>query len=333
MRGVYDRFTKQGINLSAYNNLEIANDIVYVMEQLGYDKFSVFGSSFGTLVAQYLLLHHDERLVSVVMNATVDLNRALYGMHTNSLNALDTLFERCANNEKYAAAFPDLKKRFIALLEKLNAHPEKITVKYGVDGKDYEVIFNGNKLSVWLFAEMYWNTQIPLTLHKLLAGDYSEIQARPGMIFPIHEFSNGLSLSILFSELPEIKQGDLPINGEYASFVKGCGTMIFSPLFLSKAQEAWPVRKVSSAQKTLTTDVPILMLSGEMDHVCPPSYATELSEKLKNAHLFVFPGVAHSPVDVGRCGILMTKEFFDDPSKAPDSACMSVFKSEFVLPE
>lgn len=333
LKVVYNRFANQGVNLSAYNNFEIANDVVYVMEQLGYDKFSIFGSSFGTLIAQHLLLNHSEHLVSAVMNATVDINRALYGMHTNSINTLDAIFEKCKKDKKYAVAFPDLKTRFITLLENLNAHPDTILVKYPVDGKTYRVLLNGNKLAVWLFSEMYWNTQIPLTLHKLLSGDYSEIQERPGMIFPLHEFSNGLSLSIFLSEYPNILDEYIPLDGEYSNFVKGCGTMIFTPYFLKNAQKVWSVSDVSNAEKSIETDVPTLMLSGEMDHVCPPSYAIELSKTLRNAYLYIFPGVAHSPIDIGMCGILMMKEFIDNPSKAPDNSCMSEFRDEFIVPQ
>ena len=40
----------------------------------------------------------------------------------------------------------------------------------------------------------------------------------------------------------------------------------------------------------LVSDVPTLMLSGELDHVCPPDYARDLSKNLENAYLYVFPG-------------------------------------------
>ncbi len=331
LRVVYKRFSQQGVNLSAYNNYEIANDIVFVMKQLGYDAFSIFGSSFGTLVAQHLLLNHSEHLVSVVMNATVDINKGLYGMHTNSIKMLDTIFEKCKNDKKYAVAFPDLKNRFLTLLENLNEHPDTIMVKYPADGNTYNVVLNGNKVAVWLFGEMYWNTQIPLTLHKLLSGDYSEIQERPGLIFPLHEFSNGLSLSIFLSEFPNIKDEYIPLDDEYSGFVKGVGTMLFTPYFLKQAQKVWSVGNVSSANKSIVSDVPTLMLNGEMDHVISPSYVTELSKTLKNAYPYIFPGVAHSPIDVGACGIMMMKEFIDNPLKAPDSSCMSEFRDTFIM--
>ncbi len=65
LQSAYDRLVQEGVNLSAFNDYEIANDIVFVMEQLNYEKFSVFGSSFGTLVTEHLLLNHSEHLVSV----------------------------------------------------------------------------------------------------------------------------------------------------------------------------------------------------------------------------------------------------------------------------
>ena len=95
LQSAYKRFESQGVNLSAYNNYEIANDIVFVMENLNYQKFSVFGASFGTLVVQHLLLNHSEHITSAVMNAVVDINHAFGNMHTNSLKTLDEIFENC----------------------------------------------------------------------------------------------------------------------------------------------------------------------------------------------------------------------------------------------
>lgn len=333
LQSVYDRFEEEGINLSAYNDYEIANDIVFVMHQFGYDKFSVFGSSFGTLVAQHLLLNHSEHLAFVTMNAVVDINNGLPGMHSNSIKTLNAIFEKCENDPELNQAYPDLKNRFLALLKRLNEKPVTLQVKYAKDAKIYDVVFNGNKLAVWVFGQMYWDAQIPSTLHKILSGDYSQIINGPGMIFPLADFSNGLSLSIIISESSNYMEEDIPLENEYIDFVKGCGTMIFTPYFLNQAKKIWQVNDLQNKNISLVSDVPTLMYSGEMDHVCPPAYAMELAEKLQNSHLYVFPGIAHSPIDFGPCGITMMKEFIDNPAKAPDSTCMQGFQSGFNLPE
>ena len=332
LQNVYNRFTSEGVNLSAFNSFEISNEIAYVMKQLGYEKFSLFGTSYGTMVAQNLLLNHSDRLVSVVMNGTMDLNRGGYDMHTNMINMLDSIFEKCQNDTKYAASFPDLKNRFIDLLKRLNEKPDTIMAKYWVDGNTYKVVLNGNRLSVWLFNQMYGNTQIPLTIHKILSGDYSEIIENPGLIFPLHEFSMGLSLSVFLSETSDIKPNNIPIDGEYADLVRGCATSLFTPYFWNKAKNIWKVSS-TDANKSIVTSVPILLLAGKMDYLCLPSYAIEFSKKQKNSYLYIFEGVAHSPVDQGSCAIMMLKEFFDNPTKAPDNSCMKEFQHEFILPE
>jgi len=333
LQSAYDRLGKEGVNLSAYNDYEIANDIVFVMEQLSYGKFSIFGSSFGTLVTEHLLMNHSEHLVSVTMNAVVDINKAMPGMHTNSIQALEDIFEKCENDPELSQAYPDLKNRFLSTLKRLNESPDILYIEYGENGEMYKIPLSGNKLSVWLFGMMYWDAQIPATLDKILSGDYSKIIQNPGMIFPLNEFSYGLSLSILLSEYSNFEEGDIPLNNEYADYVKGCGMMLFTPYFLSHAKEVWKVNDLQKNNITLISDVPTLILSGEMDHVCPPNYARDLSKNLENSYLYVFPGIAHSPIDFGPCGIMMMKEFIDNPSKAPNSSCVDQFQSGFKLPE
>ena len=328
----YNRFEEQDIDLSAFNTLETSNEIAYVMEHLGYEKFSIFGTSYGTEVAQYLLMNHSDQLVSVVMNGIMDINLGGYHMHTSLISTLDSMFYMCENDPKYADSYTNLKANFLALIKRLNEKPDTIMAKNWVDGSTHKILLTGSRLSVWLFNQMYANTQLPLTLQKLVDGDYSPIINNPGLIFPQPDFSMGLSLSVFLSETSDIKPENIPIEGEYADLIKGTSTTMFGPYFWNKAKEVWKVNSVD-ANKSFVTDVPMLMLSGEMDYLCLPSYSKKLADKQKNAYLFIFEGVAHSPVDRGDCAIMMLKEFFDNPTKAPDNSCMQEFQSGFILPE
>lgn len=332
LKTAHEKFTKEGIDLSAFNTLETSNEVAYVMQQLGYDKFSIFGTSYGTEIVQYLLMNHPERLTSVVMNGTMDITRGGYDMHTNLIMALEALFGKINNDPIYAKAYPDLKNRFLGKLKNLNVNPEPINIKYWRDQKDYKVLLNGNRVAVWLFHQMYTNTQIQLSIHKITNGDYSEIIASPGLIFPIPEFSTGLSLSVFLSETADIKPENIPDSGEYAELVKGTTMSLFGPYFWNKAKTVWPV-KAKAETKQIITDVPILMLAGKMDYLCLPSYAKQFAEKQQNSYLYLFDDVAHSPVDKGDCAIMMLKEFFDNPDQAPDNSCMKKYQHEIALPK
>ena len=331
LKSAYEKFTAAGINLSAFNTLETSNEVVYTMKKLGYDKFSIFGTSYGTEIVQYILMNHPEHLTSVVMNGTMDITRGGYDMHTNLIKVLDSLFEKIREDSVYSKAYPDLKSRFLEKLKNLNALSDTINVRYWRNQKDYKVVLNGNRVAVWLFHQMYTNTQIQLSIFKIVNGDYSEIVANPGLIFPIPEFSTGLSLSMFLSETSEIKPENIPDRGEYADLIKGTSLSLFGPYFWNKAKTVWPV-KAKADTKQIITDIPTLMLAGKMDYLCLPSYAKQFAENQQNTYLYLFDDVAHSPVDKGDCAILMLKEFFDNPYQAPDNSCMNAYQHEMVLP-
>lgn len=56
------RFEREGVNLSAYNNVETAADIAMIMSHLGYEKFNLVGSSAGTMVAHHVMRDYPEML-------------------------------------------------------------------------------------------------------------------------------------------------------------------------------------------------------------------------------------------------------------------------------
>ena len=128
------------------------------------------------------------------------------------------------------------------------------------------------------------------------------------------------------------ESGATDTNLGNADLIKGMSTTMFGPYFWNKAKEVWKVKSVEE-NKSFVSNVPMLLLSGSMDYLCLPSYAQEFSKKQKSAYHYIFDGVAHSPVDSGDCGILMLKEFFDNPTKAPNSSCVQEFHSGFSVPE
>lgn len=327
----YKNLSKQGINLSAFNTYEISNEIAYVMQQLGYEKFSFFGTSYGTEIAQYLLINHTDRMTSVVMNGVMDITMGGHHMHTSLIHTLDTLFENLQHHPEYSKAYPDLKNRFLLKITELNEIPDTVNIKYSKNQEEYKVLLNGNRVALWIFHQMYSNTQIQLAINKIINGDYSDIIDYPGLIFPIPEFSTGLSLSVFLSETKNIRQESIPLETEYSDLIKGSTLSLFGPYFLKKADNVWMVNELK-APEMIETDVPILLLSGKMDYLCRPAYAKQLAAKQKYSYLYIFEDVVHSPVDRGECAIMMLKEFFDNPNKAPNSACMDEYKHKLILP-
>jgi pimeloyl-ACP methyl ester carboxylesterase len=331
MRASYDRFQKEGINLSAYNNVETAADIAMIMTTLGYDKFNMFGSSAGTMVAQHVMRDYPQRVRSVVLNAAVPLGQPFFrNMMLNASKSLERMFKLSEADEACKAAYPDMEEKFFAYLKQLNKEPVTIPVKHPGSGEEVSFVLNGDRLSTWIFTSMYFNTQIPYALSKLMAGDYSELQNSANIFFPMHNFSYGLSYTVFSSESMDFTVEDIEVCGRYSAFADSM-SMFFCPSLLAQAQEFWKVEPLeSSLLKPLKSDIPTLIFNGEMDHVLPTDYIKEMASNLSNGYMYLFPGVAHSPIDAGSCGFMMALEFLADPTKAPNSACMESFKHEFL---
>ena len=331
MRASYDRFQKEGINLSAYNNAETAADIAMIMTTLGYDKFNMFGSSAGTIIAQHVMRDYPQRVRCVVLNAAVPFGHPFFrNMMSNASESLERMFEQCQADEACNAAYPDMEEKFFAYLEQLNKEPVTIRVKNPESGEEVSFVLNGDRLSTWIFASMYFNTQMPYSLSKLMAGDYSELQNSANIFFPMHNFSYGLSYTVFSSESMDFTVEEIGVCGRYSTFVDGM-SMFFGPKLLAKANEFLKVKPLeSSLLKPLKSDIPTLILNGQMDHVLPTAYIKDMASNLSNGYMYLFPGVAHSPIDAGPCAFIMAMEFLADPTKAPDNACMKDFKHEFL---
>jgi pimeloyl-ACP methyl ester carboxylesterase len=334
IEAIQKRFADEGINLSAYNYWETASDVAFVMEQLGYEKYFVFGSSAGTILAQYLLMDHSEHLAGLVLNAVVDIGPGFNNMYVACIDKLESLFMEVERTEKYTKAYPDLKKRFLNTLDALNESPDLITVNLPGQEGTYDIVLNGDRISLWLFSEMYWNTQLPLSIHKIINRDYSELIDRPGFFFPMQTFSNGSSWSMILNGWPDPTAEQVPTEGEYKAFVEGMSTMIYGPSFMMKMRDIWQVDYLSDQSKPMATNVPTLMLNGEEDIFCLSQHAQELSDSFERSYCYIFKGIAHSPVDAGPCGIMLIKQFLDNPLVEPDASCLEDFKNEYeyVLP-
>jgi pimeloyl-ACP methyl ester carboxylesterase len=329
-----EEFDKQGINLSAYNYWETASDLAFVMEKLGYEKFFAFGNSAGTIVAQYLLMEHSDHLAGLVLNAVANVPPGFNNMIVTSVDKLESIFSEIKENEKYARAYPDLKKRFLNALVELNESPDTITVQFQ-EGEDSEIVLNGDRVVDWLFSQMYWNTQLPLSMHKIIHTDYSELLANPGIFLPLQNFSNGSFWTMLLNGWSDPNQEQLLKGSEWEPFVEGMSTMVFSQPFVMQIRDILDVEYQPGHIKPMPAHVPTLMLNGGEDHVCLADSTRKLAESFDNAFCYIFEGIAHSPIDAGECAIMMMKQFLDNPLVAPDTTCMEAFmkKPEFVLPE
>lgn len=118
-------YASVGVDLGQYNSVASANDIAMLADAMGYDDtYNVYGTSYGTRLAQHALRATPERVRAAIMDGTVSVSEPGNAHTTSKLGTqYDTIFELCAVDAFCSDRFPDLRDRFIAVLVDLAADP------------------------------------------------------------------------------------------------------------------------------------------------------------------------------------------------------------------
>jgi len=329
------RFISEGVNLSAFNNIETVSDIDLIMTELGYDQFNLVGSSAGTMVAQHMIRDYPERLRCVIMDAGLPINSDIFrDMVPNTIERLKSTFRMCREDAGCQAAFPNLEERFLDLLQELENNPVSIQVQDPETGDEVDYILNGRRLGAFVFYSMYFNPQVPQLVNKTLNGDFSDVvEVINGSFTNGRTFAFGLGYTIISSESNDFDLGDIEIDPEYKILADGVTLGGMGGEFIHEVRRIWEIEPIAKKRRMFKekSNIPVLVLNGVYDHVIPPQYDAEMRAHLGNCHIFRFDDVTHSVADnAPECGIPMILEFLGNPSTAPDSSCVQKRSMKFI---
>ncbi|MBN2304847.1 MAG: alpha/beta fold hydrolase [Anaerolineae bacterium] len=317
----YVRLQNEGIDLSAYNSLENAADFPVVMDALGYDQFNYYGPSYASALGQHLMRDYPDRLRTVTLAALVPLSQGfMFDAPRNISRAFRLLFDTCASDPACNTQYPDLETVFFDLVDQFNTAP--VTVAFSdLDGTGtVEVAVGGDSLVLALYNALYWTTgipQIPARIYALRDGDYSLIRDNAGASRFGFRDVNAMQLSVMCSEFALDYGGNIDMTGVYPQVTEAMALYLdFGPVC-----EAWPVEPLPDyAFVPVESDIPTLLMSGEMDPVTPPENAEIVAQTLSHVYNYTLPATGHSHND--DCSMGIVRDFIDDPSQEPDAACL-----------
>jgi pimeloyl-ACP methyl ester carboxylesterase len=114
-----------GVDLGQYNSVSSAKDIPALAKALGYTEgVNLYGTSYGTKLAQFAMRTVPESVNGVILDGPSGpaIPNAMWAGVKN-VSPYVELFKQCGADTACNAAYPDLAKRFGALLEKLEKTP------------------------------------------------------------------------------------------------------------------------------------------------------------------------------------------------------------------
>jgi len=113
-----------GADLTQYNSVSSAKDIAALTSSLGYaDGYNLYGTSYGTRLAQFAMREDPEGVRSVILDGAVGPQIPKMWSMTKNAGPYVEIFKQCEADAACAKAYPNLAERFDALLTKLEKEP------------------------------------------------------------------------------------------------------------------------------------------------------------------------------------------------------------------
>lgn len=331
----------RGIDIAAYNTTENAADFADLRRALGYDRWNVFGVSYGTDLALSIMRDHPEGIRSVILDSPVPPSVVgLPEFWPNARDGLQNLFRACTAQARCRSSFPRLERTFTKLVHRLESDPVRTTVADPATGEPTRVVLDGGALANWLVSMSFATPSfrdVPSWIAELAAGDPQSIAtSRLGQVAPPGFVGYGLTYGVICSEwFPFASQREVLAEGRDALPRYPRSVLAQPPQFtyMSDDCRVWDVPAAPVAVREPTeSEIPTLILSGSFDSVAPLAWAYAAAETLPNSRIVSIPGAGHFVAPESPCAQSVIASFLLRPD-APDTNCVATLRPPpFVTP-
>ncbi|MGB7338419.1 MAG: alpha/beta hydrolase [Phototrophicaceae bacterium] len=333
----FERLQADGVNLSAFNSVENAADMISVADALNYDEINFYGVSYGTMLGQHLLRDFEDRIRSIVFDAVVPLElNFLPDVVATANEAISVVFAECAADEVCNALYPDLETTTFETVAALNANPVLVPIYDVATGEAYDAFFNGDIFLQLLRGLQYTSEfvpSLPAFINATANEDYEWIERLYGLIAieSARSIADGMYVSVICAEDADFTDEDITNEGVRDEYINNQSLDAAS---ITQACEIAQVDLLDDyVDAPVISDVPALLTSGQYDPVTPPRYGDILAANLSNGTHIVFPAVGHGALLGGACPVSVIAEFFSDPEAELNTDCiddMGVTFNEFT---
>lgn len=328
VRDCSTRLADQDIDISQYNSVASAADMEAMRQLLGYEPWNLLGISYGTRLAQTSMRLYPEGIRSVVLDSVVpvsDDRPAVYAPH--AAQALERLFDACADDAGCAARHPNFEADFFATVDAWDATPVSFAGTDPLTGEVHDFLFDGSDLLSLAFGTLYSRASLavlPQVIEEAQANRFTVISSLAALDIAEQEYlTAGMFIAVYCAEeIPFSVEDDLersiPDNPYYARFADSINGAFFFDLCTE-----WGATAVSDIENdVVTSDLPTLLMGGRFDPITPSSALEDVTAGLSTAWSVEFPHEGHG-VSPTPCGLEIVLTFLDNPDDEPDTSCVA----------
>lgn len=287
-----DSFRKKGVDLSAYNTNESADDLNDLRKALGAKKISLWGISYGTHLALATIKRHEKRIDRMILAGVEGLQ--------DTIKLPSNIQKHMVYLDKLVKADPNLNKKipsFIGLVEtvldRVDKNPVVVEITNPATKKPTKVTINKFALQV-MTSQTFGRGEamLPAIYYGMSKGEFTRVAQgwadfnRPG---------RGIGSAMTF--MMDCHSGISPgrqkrVAREAKATLLGGAINLPFPDVCS----AWgnPDSGEGFRQEVKRTAIPTLFISGTADVRTPPSNAETVRKGFSNSSHLIIDGAVHS---------------------------------------
>ena len=334
--------TAAGVDISAYNTIENARDVKALRIALGFEQWNVWGISYGTLLGQAYIKEDPEGILAIALDAIVPLNTRdepiswrVINWYDRDLNKLDEL---CQADDGCADSFPNLGERVRDAARATMDNPITVEVKDTELYPTGKAHFMSDVAAFLPFTLFYEQSNYPV-LPAIIYAWADAVESRDEVLFK--------AIAIAAGDFFGGSQGmydAIMCNDGYqeASIASTAADRAEFPVLTNafsiesngevRAQSCIDVGappRPRGEYSLVQTDIPALLIEGDMDPITPPPLAHVIEPGFSNATYVEFPYAGHGPSRSVECAGDLLNKFYDNPTAEPDLSCVD----EMEVPE
>jgi pimeloyl-ACP methyl ester carboxylesterase len=327
-----------GVDLSGYNTMENARDVKALRRALGFEKWNVWGISYGSILGQAYLKEDPEGILAFALDAIMPLDIRESELFWRVAHWYDRdlrkMQEICDAQPACAKRYPDIGGRLTEAVASVIGRPIE------VDVQDIESIPSGKArffedivafLPFFFFYEQSNYPGIP----GLIYAWADAVLNRDDVVFKA--LATASEDAVFGGQSQGMANAIICIDGDAEAQARASKKDLLEHPVLGAAggtAESWDRRaalcgEVGMAQRpaeqylAVQSDLPGLIIEGDMDPITPPPNAKAILPGLPNATYVEFPYAGHGPSRSVDCAGDMLNLFYDNPTAEPDLSCVA----------
>lgn len=322
-----------------------ADDLSAVISALGLGRVDLYGDSYGTFFAQVFAGRHPGQLRSVVLDSAYPTSGEDAWYATQGPAMRSSFTKVCQRTPACAALGGSAVARLSQLLDRIRTAPLHGRA-YGADGVQHAVTIDAPTLLLVAFNATYGPAtyrELDAAVRAALAGDAAPLSRLVAEVDftggdgPASGYSEGLDAAVSCQDYPQLFDMSVPpaqrssqyakaVAAEQAAHPGVYGPFTISEYLASDWQEQnwclqWPVADPAHPAGPPTppaghyADVPVLVLSGELDSITTPAEGALVVSQFPAARQVVIANRFHvnAEDDTTGCGQLLVRTFVVDP--------------------